>query len=63
MALSSSKTDSPTFADASAAIAWSSEVNWLHSTMKAKSLIGLGSGDISATVWGDGFVVINQVKA
>lgn len=54
------KTDSPTFADASAAIAWSSGVNAsLHSTMKAKSLIGLGSGEAFQLQFeGDGFVVI-----
>src|SRR3989344_9195102 len=39
------KTDSPTFADAHAAIAWSADVNAsLHTTVKAKALLGFGSG-------------------
>jgi uncharacterized protein (AIM24 family) len=54
------KTDGPTFADANAAIAWSSEVSAnLHSSLKTKAFFGFGSGEAFQLKFdGNGFVII-----
>ena len=54
------KTDAPTFADADAAVAWSSTLTTtLNRTVKAKALIGRGSGEAAQLAFqGQGIVII-----
>lgn len=54
------RTDMPTFADADAAVAWSSNlVTTLNRTIKAKALIGRGSGEVAQLSFqGQGIVII-----
>ncbi len=54
------RTDAPTFADAEAAIAWTSALQVrLHRSFKLKGLVGLGSGEaVQLAFSGDGFVIV-----
>jgi uncharacterized protein (AIM24 family) len=54
------KTDQPTFADADAAVAWSSNLaTTLNRTIKAKALIGRGSGEVAQLSFqGQGIVIV-----
>jgi uncharacterized protein (AIM24 family) len=54
------RTDQPTFADADAAVAWSSSLTTtLNRTIKAKALIGRGSGEAAQLAFhGQGIVLI-----
>ncbi|MEZ5408026.1 MAG: AIM24 family protein [Acidimicrobiales bacterium] len=54
------RTDQPTFADADAAVAWSSNlVTTLNRTIKAKALIGRGSGEVAQLSFqGQGIVIV-----
>lgn len=54
------RTDAPTFADADAAVAWSSSLTTsLNRTLKAKALVGRGSGEAAQLVFqGQGIVII-----
>lgn len=54
------KTDAPTFADADAAVAWSSSLTTtLNRTVKAKALIGRGSGEAAQLAFqGQGIVIV-----
>ncbi len=54
------KTDAPTFADADAAVAWSSNLaTTLNRTVKAKALIGRGSGEAAQLAFqGQGIVIV-----
>ena len=54
------RTDQPTFADADAAVAWSSNlVTTLNRTIKAKALVGRGSGEVAQLSFqGQGIVII-----
>ncbi|MDH4364380.1 MAG: AIM24 family protein [Acidimicrobiia bacterium] len=54
------RTDQPTFADSGAAVAWSSNlVTTLNRTIKAKALIGRGSGEVAQLAFqGQGIVII-----
>jgi len=52
--------DRPTFADGQAAVAWSSTLSTsINSTMKAKSLVGRGSGEAFQLAFsGQGVVIV-----
>ena len=54
------RTDAPTFADTDAAVAWSSNLTTsLNRTVKAKALVGRGSGEaVQLTFQGDGIVIV-----
>lgn len=54
------RTDQPTFADADAAVAWSSSLTTtLNRTLKAKALIGRGSGEAAQLAFqGEGIVIV-----
>ena len=54
------RTDAPTFADADAAVAWSSSLTTsLNRTVKAKALIGRGTGEVAQIAFqGEGIVVV-----
>lgn len=54
------KTDQPTFADADAAVAWSSDlVTTMNRTVKAKALVGRGSGEAAQLAFqGRGIVIV-----
>ena len=54
------RTDQPTFADADAAVAWSSNlVTTLNRTIKAKALVGRGSGEVAQLSFqGQGIVIV-----
>lgn len=54
------RTDAPTYADAQAAIAWSSALQVrLHRSVKLKGLVGLGSGEaVQLAFSGEGFVIV-----
>ncbi|MCP5030628.1 MAG: DUF2510 domain-containing protein [Actinomycetia bacterium] len=54
------RTDQPTFADADAAVAWSSSLTTtLNRTLKAKALVGRGSGEAAQLAFsGQGIVII-----
>lgn len=54
------RTDTATFTDAQAAIAWSSALQVrLHRSFKLKGLVGLGSGEaVQLAFSGDGFVIV-----
>lgn len=54
------RTDTPTFADSDAAVAWSSSLTTtLNRTVKAKALIGRGSGEAAQLAFqGQGVVII-----
>lgn len=54
------KTDQPTFADADAAVAWSASLTTtLNRTIKAKALIGRGSGEAAQLAFqGQGIVIV-----
>lgn len=55
------KTDQPTFADPDAAVAWSSGLTTsLNRTVKAKALVGLGSGEAFQLAFGGEGIVIVQ---
>jgi uncharacterized protein (AIM24 family) len=54
------RTDQPTFADADAAVAWSSTLTTtLNRTLKAKALVGRGSGEAAQLAFsGQGIVIV-----
>jgi uncharacterized protein (AIM24 family) len=54
------RTDTPTFADTDAAVAWSSNLTTtLNRTAKAKALVGRGSGEaVQLAFQGDGIVIV-----
>jgi uncharacterized protein (AIM24 family) len=54
------RTDAPTFADADAAVAWSSSLTTtVNSSLKAKALIGRGSGEAFQLMFqGQGIVIV-----
>ena len=55
------KTDQPTFADSDAAVAWSSSLTTtLNRTVKAKALVGRGSGEVAQLAFGGQGIVIVQ---
>jgi uncharacterized protein (AIM24 family) len=59
------KTDQPTFADPDAAVAWSSSLTTsLNRTIKAKAMIGRGSGEAFQLAFaGEGIVIVQPAES
>jgi uncharacterized protein (AIM24 family) len=58
------RTDQPTFVDTDAVVAWSAGLQTsLNKTMKAKALIGKGSGEaVQLTFQGQGIVIVQPAE-
>ncbi|MFK8025920.1 MAG: AIM24 family protein [Ilumatobacter sp.] len=59
------KTDQPTFGDPDAVVAWSADLQTsLNKTVKAKSLVGLGSGEaFQVSFTGNGIVIVQPAES